>query len=420
MEERKTRRDYLKFVGGLAAGLVVGGVAAWLSKPTTIVEKTITMEKTITQTIAPTVSPAVTQTVTVTATAPQELPWIGDYLSAPWDPGWTQWPRKNPPYRLGITVPWTGNPWRRMQAVETNVFLKALKEAGWVEDWRVLDAGGDVLEQKRNIQELIEWGCDAMIIDPVRGEALIEDIERVTDMGIFTGLCVEAPDPYPYGKLKKFGTIHQTNYYKSGYLQAKFVAETLIRKHPREKRKVCVLRGIPGAPSAIQRWEGAVHALEEYKDQGVQYIGIDTEWSIPKTREMVADVIARDPNFRGFISQGGGIAAMVPLAFEEAGLDPSEIVVTEEDFVIIIKEQRQYKFDLLIVCNPQTQQLYLIWEMIKCLHGMPARKINYFDPPIFTPEQLYKAYEDIFDELPDYAMLMTPLNPEQLKAFLRE
>jgi len=197
--EKQTRRDYLKFVGGLAAGLAIGGVAAWLGKPAEVVEKTVTqtaektVEKTVTQTVGAaerTVTQTVTKTITATgptktitttATGPTGLPWIGDYLSAPLDPGWTQWPRKNPPYRIGLALPWTGNPWRRMQLAELDYFMKGLKEAGWVEEYRVLDAGGDVLEQKRNIQELIEWGCDATIIDPVRGEALIEDIERVMD-----------------------------------------------------------------------------------------------------------------------------------------------------------------------------------------------------------------------------------------------
>ncbi len=435
--EKQTRRDYLKFVGGLAAGLAIGGVAAWLGKPAEVVKKTVTqtaektVEKTVTQTVGAaerTVTQTVTQTITATgptktitatATGPTGLPWIGDYFSAPLDPGWTQWPRKNPPYRIGLALPWTGNPWRRMQLAELDYFMKGLKEAGWVEEYRVLDAGGDVLEQKRNIQELIEWGCDAMIIDPVRGEALIEDIERVTDMGIFTGLEVEAPDPYPYGKLKKFGMIYQTNYYKSGYIQGKFVAETLIKKHPPEKRKVCVLRGIPGAPSNIQRWEGAKRAIEEYKDQGVEIVAaVDTDWSVSKARECVADVIASNPNVRGWVSQGAMIAAMVPLAVRDAGMDPSEHVLTAEDFVYTIRLYHEYNFDLLIVCNPQSQPTYLTFEMIKCLNSIPARKINYFDPPVFTPDVLYEAYKDVFDELPDSAQLCTPMNPEQLKKFV--
>lgn len=424
--EKKTRRDYLKFVGGLVAGLAIGGAAAWVSKPAEVVEKTVSVEKTVTKTVTQTVGTAVapttvTQTVTATLTAPRELPWIGDYLSAPWDPGWTQWPRKNPPYRIGFALPWTGNPWRRMQLAELEYFMKALIEAGWVEDYRVLDAGGDVLEQKRNIQELIEWGCDAMVIDPVRGEALIEDIERVTTMGIFTGLEVESPDPVPYGKLEKFGMIYQTNYYKSGFIQGKYVAETLIRKHPREKRKVAILRGIAGAPSNIQRYEGAIYALNQYKDQGVEVVAaVDAEWSPSKAREVAADILAKDPNVRGWISQGAMMEAMVPLAVADAGMDPGEIVLTAEDFVMTVRLQRQYKFDCLIVCNPQSQPTYLTFEMIKCLNSIPARKINYFDPPVFTPDQLYKAYEDVFDELPDTAQLCTPMNPDQLKAFVRE
>jgi len=415
-------------------GLVVGGVAGYFSGSAMApaAEKTVTETKTVRETVTQTVTqtvgtgPAtgvttvtVPTTVTVTTKPAEELPWIGDWLSAPDDPGWTQWPRRNPPYKIGLALPWTGNPWRRMQLAELEIFMKALQEAGWVEEYRVLDAGGDVLEQKRNIQQLVEWGADAMIIDPVRGEALIEDIERVTEMGIFTGLEVESPDPAPYGKLSKFGMIYQTNYYKSGYIQGKFVAETLIRKHPPEKRKVAVLRGIPGAPSNTQRWLGAVRAIEEYKDKGVEIVAaVDAEWSVSKAREAAADIIASNPNVRGWVSQGAMMEAMIPLAVADAGLDPSEHVITAEDFVMTIRLYQKYKFDLLIVCNPQSQPTYLTFEMIKCLNSIPARKINYFDPPVFKPEQLYEPYKDVWGELPDAAQLCTPMNPDQLKKFI--
>jgi len=90
----EARRDYIKTVGALAAGLVVGGVAGWLAKapvevpgPTQTVEKTVTKEvtkevtKTVTGTPPPTTPPPTTPPPTtpppttppVTPTIPEEL-----------------------------------------------------------------------------------------------------------------------------------------------------------------------------------------------------------------------------------------------------------------------------------------------------------------------------------------------------------
>jgi len=68
------RRDYLKTVGALVAGLAVGGAAAWLGKPAERVEvpgPKETVTKTTTTTITP---PPVTTTVTVT---PGDTVWAG-------------------------------------------------------------------------------------------------------------------------------------------------------------------------------------------------------------------------------------------------------------------------------------------------------------------------------------------------------
>ena len=402
------RRKYLKTVGALVAGLAVGGAAGWLSKPAERVEvpgATVTAPgatETVTKTVAG-------PTVTVTPTPAPEKPWIGDYLSAPSDPGWHQWPRVNPPYRIGLAIAWSGNPWRFTQAAETETVLTALKDIGWVEDWKLTNAGGDVLEQKRNIRELEEWGMDALIIDPVSPDALIEDIKRVTLNGVFTAICIESPLPE---KMEHYGTIFQTNYFKSGYLQGKFVAEKLIEKYPEEYRKVAVIRGIAGAPSNIQRWEGAKYAIDQYPTVEI-VAAVDSGWSPSKARDDAADIIAAHPNVRGWVTQGAMMMSSIPLALVDAGMDPGEHVMTGEDFVFNLKLQRQYGFEMLMCGNPQSQQALAIWRAIQGLQGIPVRKIDYFEPPVLTTEQLHTIW---IEGLPDSAQLMSLLTPDQLRA----
>ncbi|GAI45383.1 unnamed protein product, partial [marine sediment metagenome] len=262
--------------------------------------------------------------------------------------------------------------WRFMQAAETKMVLDALVSIGWVTEWKILDAGGDVLEQKRNIEQLEEWGMDALIIDPVSPDALIGDIERVTSEGIFTAICIEAPIPEPYGTLKNFGTIFSTNYFKSGYVQGKFVAEKLIEKYPPEQRKVAVIRGIAGAPSNIQRWEGAKYAIDQYADNGVEIVAaVDSGWSPSKARDDAADIIAAHPDVRGWVTQGAMMMSAIPLAIVGAGEDPGEHVMTGEDFVFNLKLQREHGFEMMMCANPQSQQALIVWRVVQALSGIP-------------------------------------------------
>lgn len=67
--EEKARREYLKTVGALVAGLAVGGAAAWFGKPPETVEKTVTAPG-ATVTVP---GPTVTHTVTASPTPTPEL-----------------------------------------------------------------------------------------------------------------------------------------------------------------------------------------------------------------------------------------------------------------------------------------------------------------------------------------------------------
>ena len=72
--ESEERREYLKTVGALVAGLAIGGAAGWLSKP---VER---VTERVTETVP---GPTVTKTVTVTAPAPpvpEFYGWMGKVL----------------------------------------------------------------------------------------------------------------------------------------------------------------------------------------------------------------------------------------------------------------------------------------------------------------------------------------------------
>lgn len=87
-EERIERRGYLKIIGTLIGGLVIGGAAGWLSKPAERVTETVTAPgvtetvtvpaATVTETIAKTVTKTVTTPVTPTPTPiVPEIPFEG-------------------------------------------------------------------------------------------------------------------------------------------------------------------------------------------------------------------------------------------------------------------------------------------------------------------------------------------------------
>lgn len=341
-----------------------------------------------------------------------EDPWMGDRFSAPRDPGWHQWERVHPPYKIGIAIAWSGNPWRLTQEEETDRMMEALEEMGWVEEWRRTNAGADVSEQKEQLEQLEDWGADAIILDPVAADPMIEDIQRLHNNGIFTAINVEAP--HPENLENQFGTIFQTNYYKSGYEQGKFVAEQLENNYPEDQRKVAILQGYPGAPSAVERYDGAVHAIDEY--DSVEIVAEPhSEWSPDKAREDAADILTANPNVRGWVTQGSQMMSSIPPAIEEAGQDPGDHVMTGEDFVSNLDLQEEHGFEMLMAGNPQSQQTFAVWRAIQGLQGVPVRRVDYFDPPVLSTEELDQIY---IDGLPGSAQLMSLLTEDQLKELL--
>ena len=415
-EEKISRRKYLYAAGAVAAGAAaVGGAAYVLTQPGPTPSPTVA--PTATPTVAPTATPTVapTATPTVAPTATPVTPWIGDQLSAPEDPGWHRYPRVNPPYKIACLGAWTGNPWRVICDSETKLVLDGYKDIGWVEDWVLMDAGGDAMLQKRQMADAVSWGADAITIDPTSADALVPDIEATQKQGIFVASNNENPLP---STITYVGTIVGTNYYKYGEAGAKFVAERLIAKYPKEKRQIANIRGIAGAPSNISRAEGCQHGVAQYADQGVQLVAsTDSNWSSSKAREDAADVLAAHPDVRGWVTQGAAMLPGIVGAILDAKQDPAEHIITDEDVVIDLKLHWQYNFDFLCTVNPPAQRTWSIWEILKALYGCPVRKIAFYDPPIISSEdELHGIW---IDGLPDAAYLLTHMTADQLKEYVK-
>lgn len=351
------------------------------------------------------------------AAAQNQDEWEGFALNHPEEPGWFQYERAQAPYRIGISVAWTGNAWRTTQKAEIEAILDVFMEAGIVEDWKFVDAGGDVIQQKRNIRNLMEWGMDALIVDPVSPEALVSTLREVTEKGV---LVLNHTEHIPPERAMEMTNIQLfgSNYLYSGYLQGKFVAEQLIEDFPEEKRKVLVLRGVPGAPSNIKRYEGAEKAIEEYPT--VEIVGdAPTDWSVSKAKGVASDLISAHPNARGWITQGAMTMSAIPDALEEAGQDPGNYVMTGEDFVANIDLAREYGFKFGCVLNPQTQMTFSFFKAIQGLMGVPIRTINKFQVPMYANVEGYPSLDELYQEgLPSQAQLMTFLTKEQLKEAL--
>lgn len=355
--------------------------------------------------------------VIISGAAQDQEEWEGFALNHPENPGWFQPTRTSAPYKIGISVAWTGNAWRTTQKAEINTLLDAFVEAGIVEDWKFVDAGGSVIQQKRNIRNLMDWDMDALILDPVSPEALVSTIREVTEEGI---LVLNHTEHIPTERAMKMNNIQLfgTNYLYSGYIQGKFVAEQLVENFPEEERKVLVLRGVPGAPSNIKRFDGAKKAIEEYPT--VKIVGdAPTDWSVSQAKKAASDLISAHPNARGWITQGAMIMSAIPDALEEAGKDPGKYVMTGEDFVANIKLAEEHGFKFGCVLNPQSQMTFSFFKAIQGLMGVPIRKINNFQVPMFSNVEGYPSLDQLDTEgLPNQAQIMTFLTKEQLKKAL--
>ncbi|SDP60250.1 monosaccharide ABC transporter substrate-binding protein, CUT2 family [Phyllobacterium sp. YR620] len=204
-----------------------------------------------------------------------------------------QWPKKEGPYRIALANGFIGNTWR-IQMIQTAKAYAALPEVkAKLKEFKVVSTGDDVAAQIAAVDNFINSGYDAIVVNAQNPTAFKPVIKRANAAGVV---------------LVAFDNTLDTDEAVNVNVDQKGLGELwgnwLVKNVPGNKGKLLEVRGVTGTSVDRDRHEGIQEVLKKSGGQWetVEVVG---RWDDGTAQKVVADAIAVHKHFDGVSVQGG-------------------------------------------------------------------------------------------------------------------
>ncbi|WP_370462147.1 sugar ABC transporter substrate-binding protein [Phyllobacterium sp. SYP-B3895] len=204
-----------------------------------------------------------------------------------------QWPKKEGPYRIALANGFIGNTWR-IQMIQTAKAYAALPEVkAKLKEFKVVSTGDDVAAQIAAVDNFINSGYDAIVVNAQNPTAFKPVIKRANTAGVV---------------LVAFDNTLDTDEAVNVNVDQKGLGELwgnwLVKNVPGNKGKLLEVRGVTGTSVDRDRHEGIQEVLKKSGGQWetVEVVG---RWDDGTAQKVVADAIAVHKHFDGVSVQGG-------------------------------------------------------------------------------------------------------------------
>ena len=196
------------------------------------------------------------------------------------------------PFTIGISNPFISSEYRTQmiqELIETN---KEYKDKGITTDLVIESTDTDVPGQIQQLQNLINKGVDAILVNPGDVNGLNDTLQEAINKGIIViSVDQELPTPNVYNV-----GIDQKEWAKTS---AKWLAEKLGGKG-----NIVEIEGFPGHPANVARMAGVDEVLKDYPD--IKVLGKDTgKWDEATGQQVMSNFLASFPNMDGYWTQDG-------------------------------------------------------------------------------------------------------------------
>ena len=212
----------------------------------------------------------------------------------PWksDTKFVKYPKKSGPYRIALVNGYIANTWRIQMIKTAKAYTAQPAVAAKLKEFKVVSTGEDVPAQISAVNNFIDAGYDAIIVDAQNPASFGPAIRRAKKAGI----VLIAFD----NTLDSEDAINvDVDQYGLGVLWANWLAS-----HVSNGGKVLEIRGVAGTSVDTDRHNGFQNTLNATgkKWNVVQVYG---KWDDGVAQKAVADAIAVQGHFDGISAQGG-------------------------------------------------------------------------------------------------------------------
>lgn len=221
-----------------------------------------------------------------------------------------QWPAKPGPYRIALANGFIANDWRVQMIKTAKAYVSQSSVAPDVKEFKAVSVGLDVAAQIASVNNFIDQGYDAVIVDAVNPAAFGAVVKKANDAGVVLisfDNVIEDPNQI----------IVNVDQPSLGVAAGKFLASQVAAT----SGKMLEVRGPAGNSVDRDRDAGFKQALEASgkKFDVVEVVG---NWAAPDAQKATADAIAVNGKFDGIYVQGGSQGAAQAMIDSGKGIVP--------------------------------------------------------------------------------------------------
>jgi ribose transport system substrate-binding protein len=213
---------------------------------------------------------------------------------APWagDTKFFKFPKKEGPYRIALANGYIANTWR-IQMIQTAKAYAAQPEvAAKLKEFKVVSTGEDVPAQISAINNFIDSGYDAIVVNAQNPTAFGPVIDRAKEAGVV---------------LVAFDNILDTQDAINVNVDQKGLGvlwANWLNGHLPNGGKVLEVRGVAGTSVDTDRHNG-IHETFAASGKKWEVVEVVGKWDDPTAQKATADAIAVHKKFDGITAQGG-------------------------------------------------------------------------------------------------------------------
>jgi len=292
----------------------------------------------------------------------------------PWadDTKFFQWPAKEGPYRIALANGYIANTWRIQMIQTAKAYAAQPDVAAKLSEFKVVSTGEDVPAQISAINNFIDSGFDAVIVNAQNPTAFGPVIKRAKQAGVVLVAFDNTLDTEDAINVN----VDQKGL---GELWAHWLVD-----HIPDGGRVLEVRGVAGTSVDTARHDG-IHEVLDASGKNWDITEVMGKWDDGTAQKVTADAIATNGPFDGITAQGGdtGVVqamldaghAMVPFGGEtengfrkfcadmaddglkctSAGTGPAQVAVAIKTAIAALEGQvvpQSVKLPLAIVSDP--------------------------------------------------------------------
>ena len=262
--------------------------------------------------------------------------------TAPAQPAQPAEPAAPKKFTIGISNPFISSEYRTQMIQELKDVNAEYMAAGLTNELVIESADTDVPGQIQQLQNLINKGVDAILVNPGDVNGLNDTLQEAVKKGIIV-ISVDqelaTPNVYNVG-------IDQKEWAKTS---AKWLAEKLGGKG-----NIVEIEGFPGHPANVARMSGVDEVLAGYPD--IKVLAKDTgKWDEATGQQVMSNFVASFPTLDGYWTQDGmAIGAFQAVLAANPAKFPVAVGEGRCQFLQLWNEQlaKDPTFESIAVANP--------------------------------------------------------------------